>query len=332
MSVLKNAAFFGVRDAIEYVYAKGRREEVGARTNLFPHIVDLSNFDDHVHSLREVEVVFSTWGMPALTAAHLDQLPSLRAVFYAAGAVRSFARPLLDRDITVVSAWQANAVPVAEFTLAQILLATKGYFRNARDCRSPSTHGIAFRGPGNYGETIAILGAGAIGRKVIEMLRPFHLRLIVFDPFMDEDRAARLGVEKVSLEAAFERGCVVTNHLAHVPDTERLLRGQLFAGMRESATFINTGRGATVDEEGMIRVLASRPDITALLDVTWPETPAEGSPLFALPNVQLTGHLAGSSGDEVVRLADYCLEEFGSWLRNCPLRAAISAPMLETMA
>jgi len=135
--------------------------------------------------------------------------------------VRGFARPLLRRGITVVSGWAANAVPVAEFTLAQILLANKGYFQNGRECTGTDRYRTAFRGCGNYGTTVALLGAGQIGRKTIELLRPFHLRVIVFDPFLDEVQADDLGVEKVSLEQAFGQGQVVSNHLADVPATPK---------------------------------------------------------------------------------------------------------------
>lgn len=329
---LKKAAFFGQLNTIETVYAQGRREKIAGLTELYPSIIDLENFQEHAEVLSKVEVVFSTWGMPLLTPEHLDQLPSLKAVFYGAGSVQSFAAPLLDRGIVVMSAWQSNAIPVAEFTVAQILLATKGYFRNATEFKSPKAFQTGHRGRGNFGETIALLGAGAIGRKVIELLRPFHLKIIVFDPFLSEDAAAELGVEKVSIEAAFERGYVVSNHLANLPSTEGMLKGEFFARMRENAVFINTGRGITVDEKAMTTVLQSRLDLTALLDVTWPEPPPEESILYSLPNVHLSTHIAGSLGDEIVRMADYCIEEFLAWSSGLPLRYAVSFEMLKTMA
>jgi len=330
--LLKKAALFGWPDWIERIYGSKYLHKLAAHTRLHAQILEDKNFSEHAPFLGDLEVIFSTWGMPCLTPEQLDCMPSLRALFFAGGSVRSFAHTLLERGIIVVSAWQANAVPVAEFTLAQILLAAKGYFRNTHSYKSPQDRETAFRGRGNFGETIAILGAGAIGGKVIELLRPFNLRVIVFDPFLCEERALLLGVEKVSLQAAFERGYVVSNHLAGVPETERLLTGDLLASMQPDATFINTGRGETADEGAMIRVLLARQDITALLDVTDPEPPSEGSLLYSLPNVHLTTHIAGSMGNELVRMADYCFEEFMAWDRGDPLRYAVSLPMLKTMA
>jgi phosphoglycerate dehydrogenase-like enzyme len=328
----KKAAFFGWHEWIGRVYGKGRRTQIAAWTQLYPDIVDEGNFHEHAKNLCGIEAIFSTWGMPELKPGQLDLMPALRAVFYAGGSVRGFARPLLERHITVVSAWKANAVPVAEFTLGQILLAMKGYFRNSREYKSPAGRETAHRGPGCFGETVAILGAGAIGKKVIALLKPFHLQIIVFDPFLSDIEARELDVEKVSLETAFEKGYVISNHLADVPETEHLLNGALFERMRPTATFINTGRGNTVNEMEMINVWRSRKDITALLDVTRFEPPEEGSLLYSLPNVQLSTHIAGSIGDELVRMADYCLEEFAAWRDGKPLRYSVSPSMLETMA
>lgn len=329
---LKRAVFCGSKLWLDRVYAKGRWEQVAKLTSLHPEVIDLENFAEHSAHLREAEVIFSTWGFPRFTPAQVDHMESLQAIFYAGGTVQSFGPQFLARNVSVVSAWQANAVPVAEFTLAQILLSTKGYFRNVRETGSPHTQRDAFQGPGNFGETIAILGAGAIGTKVIELLQQFQLRMIVYDPFLSAERASRLGVEKVSLETAFEEAFVVSNHVANVPETKRLIHGGLFARMRPGAAFINTGRGETVDEPSMISVLRERPDITALLDVTFPEPPLPDSPFYKMPNVLISGHIAGSINDELVRMADYCIEDFIAFTNNRPLRYAVSAAMLETMA
>ncbi len=327
-----DSAFFGDANSIARVYAQGRRERLQAHTQIYPHIVEAKTLNDHLPMLAKTQVIFSTWGMPKLTPPQLDQLPQLQAVFYAAGSVQSFAKPLLDRNVTVTSAWRANGRPVAEFTVAQIVLATKGVFGNMRQCRSRDAWRNSFKGRGNFGATVALLGAGAIGRLVIDLLKAYELRVIVFDPFLSDEHAAELGVEKVSLEDAFSRGYVVSNHLANLPATVGMLRKDLFDRMPENATFINTGRGATVDEPGMIDVLTRRSDLTALLDVTLPEPPVEGSPLYSLPNVFLTPHIAGSIGDEVIRMADYAIDEFRRWLNKESLHHSVSMAMLETMA
>lgn len=132
------AAFVGPTDNVRKVYGHGRFDAIAKRTDLLPQIVEPRDFDAKLPLLNDIEVIFSTWGFPEMTDERLDAMPSLRAVFYAAGTVQAFARPLLARGVTVVSAWRANGVSVAEFTVAQIVLGCKGYFRNVREYTSPS--------------------------------------------------------------------------------------------------------------------------------------------------------------------------------------------------
>ena len=329
------AALIGNSERIAAVYGGGRRERLATEFDLFPDIVTPDSLRERQGDLKDVRFLFSTWGMPALDREQIALLPSLEAVFYGAGTVQRFARPFLKSGIKVVSAWGANAVPVAEYTVAQILLANKGFFRAAGAVNSVETwrkHDGSVL-PGNYDSTVALLGAGMIGRNVIERLKPYALDVVVFDPFLSDADAATLGVEKVELADAFKRGLVVSNHLANLPATEGMLRREHFASMQRYGTFINTGRGATLDEPALIDVLSDRSDLTAVLDVTCPEPPVDGSPLYRLDNVILTPHIAGAVGKhEVWRMADYMIDEAIALRKGCDLKYEVTLKMLETMA
>ena len=338
ISARPTAAFFGQPHSIQRVWAQNRRAQLeselqNAGYRVFPTTIDTRNFEQYRAELHDLQLIFATWGMPGLNEAQIAEMPNLRAIFYAAGSVQGFARPFLARGIHLTSAWAANAVPVAEWTLAQILLSNKGFWRNVQQCATPEGRSNSpHRGRGNFGASVAILGMGQIGRRVRELLRPFALKVIVFDPFLSAEDAAKLQVERVTLEEAFARGDVVTNHIANLPTTIALLRGVHFAQMPPDATFINTGRGATVAQNELLQVLAARPDLTALLDVTQPEPPEATSLLYQLPNVRLTSHLAGSQADECVRMADYAIEDWRRFERGETSPHAVSLPMLETMA
>jgi len=171
-----------------------------------------------------------------------------------------------------------------------------------------------------------------ISRHLIGLLKPFSLQVLVHDPYLQDDEAARLGVAKATLPKIFGDCYVVSNHLPNLPALKGVLNGKLFRSMREGATFINTGRGAQVDEPALIEVLKERPDITALLDVTDPEPPVAGSPFYSLPNVQLSSHIAGSLNDEVQRMADWMIEDFLNWESGRPVFNAVTKRMLATMA
>jgi phosphoglycerate dehydrogenase-like enzyme len=332
--VKKKAAFVS-NDwwAVDRVYKPHHKARLAELTDLFRECITRDTMAAHSHVLRETEVIFSTWGFPTLTDGDLAQyFPKLKAVFYGAGSVQGFARPLLARGVTLVSAWGANAGPVADFVVSQILLACKGYFRNVREFKATRNRRAAYVGPGPYAETVAILGAGMVGRRVSERLQGRHLNLLVYDPFLSDAHAAALGVTKVPLAEAFARAYVISNHLANKPETQRILNGEMFRRMRDEAVFINTGRGASVDEEELIAELKRRPTLTALLDVTDPEPPAADSELFALPNVLLSTHLAGALDNECAWLADCCIAEFEAWQSGQPLHCQVTPDMLDTMA
>ena len=284
-------------------------------------------------NFRDTEYIFSTWGMPIFTEEEIKaHLPDLKAVFYGAGTVQKFARPFLNCGVKVFSAWAANGVPVAEYTVAQIILANKGFFKSMRYTDRAIASAVFRKYPGNYGVKVGIIGAGMIGKMVIRKLRDYCLEVLVFDPFLPDVTAAELGVKKVTLEEIFSQCQVVSNHLANNAQTKGMLHGKLFETMLPYATFLNTGRGAQVVEADLIRVLTDRPDLTAILDVTSPEPPVEGSPLYSLPNCILTPHIAGSAGNEVRRMGQYMEEEYKNLLANRPCKYEVTLEMLETMA
>lgn len=320
------AAFFSDRPhKLHQVYGAGRWQQIAALADVYPTVISSANWRHHQGALANIDVIFSSWGMPTLPESAIASMTKVRALFYAAGATDNFCRPYLRRNIAVISAWQANAIPVAEFCLAQILLALKGYYRVNQAYTAPSTFKSLSQqrfAPGAYGDTVALLGAGAIAGKLTAMLSAFSLHLLVI-PSRPERRA-------VSLESAFERAFVISNHLPNRRDNIGLIGGEHFARMRKGAVFINTGRGAQINEAEMIEVLRARPDLTALLDVTSPEPPLANSPLYTLANVRLSSHIAGAMNDETRRLADYVIEDFHRWLSSLPLRYQITENRLLT--
>ena len=321
-------------DLVDYVFAAGRRELLEKAVSLHPVLLSSANIEQEASKLKDVEVLFSTWGMPNLPPEKIALMPSLKVIFYAAGSVKGFAGPFLDKGITVVSAWRANGIPVAEFTLAQILLSSKGYFRNSREARDPELriNGGCHAGRGVFGEKVGLIGCGMIARYLIGLLKPFNLKVFVHDPYLSDADATKLGVENVDLPRLFSECYVISNHLPNLESLRGVIGKSLFESMREGATFINTGRGAQIDEAALVEVFKSRQDLTALLDVTDPEPPPADSPFYKMANVRLTSHIAGSMNDEVVRMADYMLEEFASWDAGRPLKHSVSKEMLATMA
>jgi phosphoglycerate dehydrogenase-like enzyme len=136
----------------------------------------------------------------------------------------------------------------------------------------------------------------------------------------------------VSLEELFRESDVVSLHAPHTDETDGMITGEHIASMKRGATFINTARGGIVREEEMLEVLRKRPDLTAVLDVTEPEPAAADSPVFALPNVVLTPHIAGSLGLECRRMGRYMVDELRRYLNGEPLRWQVTRELVEKIA
>lgn len=331
------AVFLNDSYQIERVYPDELRSRMAALMDLHPEPIRSDGFEDNKAVLRSAEAIFSTWGMPALSEEQIAAwLPNLKIVFYGAGSVQHFARPFLRRGVRVVSAWAANAVPVAEFTASLVCLCLKGFFpahHLARDdWREASA--VAGRHPGGYRATVGLLGLGMIGRGVAERIRGFDVTVIAYDPYAPDSLFESLGVQRAeTLTHVFAGSDVVSNHIANLPATQEMIRYEHFSVMKEYGAFINTGRNAQVHVPGLVRALTEAPTRTAVLDVTDPDEPPQpGNPLLALPNVYLTPHMAGATGNEVWRMAEYMLDEYKRYRAGEKLKWEVTEKMLETMA
>jgi phosphoglycerate dehydrogenase-like enzyme len=309
------------RDAYEEIYGERERAEIAGLVDLVGPPQTAESVAGVPELLRETELLLSGWRLPRLDSKFLAGAPRLRAVFYAAGSVRGFVTDeLWERGIRVTSAAAVNAIPVSEYTLAVILFSLKHGWRLAREARQmhalPTRNGL----PGAFGSTVGLISLGAVGRLVCERLRTFDLRVLAYDPHLTAADTAELGVELCPLEDLFERSDVVSCHAPLVDDTRGLVTGDLLAAMKPGATFVNSARGAVVREHELVDVLTRRPDLQAVLDVTDPEPPASGSPLYTLPNVVMTPHIAGSLGRERRRLGGAMVDELRNYVSGRPLR------------
>ncbi|MGY5121711.1 hydroxyacid dehydrogenase [Streptomyces sp. 900105755] len=285
-------------------------------------------------TLARTEVLVTGWGCPVLDAAALDAAPKLRAVLHAAGSVKGFTTPeVWRRGIVVSSAAAANALPVAEYTLAMILLAGKDVFafRDLLRTRRAFPYGDIVPGIGNFRRRVGVVGASRIGRRLIELLRPYDLSAALADPYVDEAEAARLGVPLLPLDDLLRTSDVVTLHAPQTPETRHLLGARELALMPAGSVLINTARGSLLDHDALVEEVRTG-RLTAILDVTDPEPLPADSPLFDLPGAFLTPHLAGSQGNEVARLGLTVVEEAGRLLAGAGLLHAIDHSALERAA
>ena len=313
MSSLPQAIYTGWASRLDHVFGSDEIALLQARFQL-KKVDDLAA-EASAGSLAETEYIFGTWMLPRMGGELLERMPALKAIFYAAGSVKPFVSPdLWAKGVRIHSAWAANAVPVAEWTFAQIILCLKRTWPAARRTwETKAYHLEAYeneRIPGAYGSTVGLLSLGMIGRMVAERLQTLDVEVIAYDPFIKAEDAEALGVRLVDLNTLFAEADVVSCHTPWLKETEGMYRREHFASMKPYASFINTARGAVVDEPSLLEVLSQREDLTAILDVTHPEPPPSGSLMYSLPNIVITPHIAGSMQGECRRMARYMIEDY----------------------
>ncbi|WP_334058734.1 NAD(P)-dependent oxidoreductase [Polaribacter sp. P097] len=271
------------------------------------------NLKENPSRFKNVKYIFSTWNMPLFSEDEIiAYFPSLIAVFYAAGTVKYFAKPFLNCGIKVFSAATANAIPVAEFVTAQILLANKGYFQAQKAYKTPLWRFSFNKGRsytnsknGNYNAKVGIIGCGAIGSKVAELLKPYHIEVWVYDPFISDEKITALNIKLKELDAIFSNCDVITNHLPNIKETKGIINWDVLSLLKDSATFINTGRGEQIIEKDLAKAMRKKPNACALLDVTLKEPIRPWSALLRKKNVFLTPHIAGSMSNEIDRMVSF---------------------------
>jgi phosphoglycerate dehydrogenase-like enzyme len=346
MAAIAPVAATGSRPKLAFAYRPALARDVFAAEHLrrlhdLCDVLDvnpLQGFDDDRAKLilSEIAVLVTGWGCPRIDAAVIGLAPHLRLIAHSAGTVKSFIAPeVFDAGITVTNAAAANAIPVAEFTLAAILFANKNVFgfrelyRSKRDQTHPEQ--LTDEPVGNWHKTVGIVGLSRIGRRVIELLRPFDLSVLVHDPYLSAAEATALGVRNLPLDDVIGRADVLSLHAPALDSTRHMIDARRLALLRDGSTLINTARGSLVDQTALTRELVSG-RISAVIDVTEPEVLPATSPLYDLPNVLLTPHIAGAVGRERERLGEMAVAEVERFLRGEPLVHRVAAATLHLQA
>jgi phosphoglycerate dehydrogenase-like enzyme len=233
----------------------------------------------------------------------------------------------------MISAADANAVPVAEFAFAQIVFSLKRGWLHARRLRESEPDArkrVAV--PGTFGSRVGILALGAIGRKVCAFLKMTEVEILAHDPFAPDAVFESCGARKATLDEIFSTCDVVSVHLPNLPSTRGVLDARLLSRLKPGATLINTARGDVLDEVALFETLRARPDVWAVLDVLADADRGVAPELPALENVVLTPHIAGSLDAECRRMGRFIADDLGRYLSGETPRGLVTRERLERMA
>lgn len=282
--------------------------------------------------IEGADIVVTSWGCPPLDETILRQAPDLKLIMHAAGTVKRIVTPaVLSRDIPVSSANTALGQRVAETALGLTIVSLKAIWQLARDTREGEWMRNRPRVRELYGITVGVIGAGQSGGHYIELLRRFHVRLLVCDPGLTEEQIRALGAEKADLDRLMRESDVVSIHAPAIPTTVHMINGPLLRLMKDDAILINTARGSLIDETALIEEL-SKGRLWACLDVTNPEPPALDHPFRSLPNVTLIPHIAGVVTNGLYSLGEFAVSELEAFSEGRPLSGVVPLARLDVLA
>lgn len=316
----------------ERVYGTAERRAFAQLIDIQEVLVTNENWRAHHRLLRDVDVIVASWGGAILTEELLAAMPNLQLYLYGAGHLNGImSAAAWERGIRVTTANPANAIPVAEFVLAQTIFSLKRgweYMQRAKQGHS-DLWGCNKFVAGLFGSTVGIVSLGQISTRLIHLLRHFDLQILLSCCDATAEQAAALGARLVAIEEVFQSSDVISLHLRSNPATRGIINRNLLDRMKPKATLINSARGDVICDADLLAFLQARPDVYACLDVLHPEPPPVDCPLFALPNTVITPHLAGSMHTESRRLGRFMLDELKRFLAGQPLQAEVTRAIVE---
>ena len=259
------------------------------------------------------DVVLTSWGAPHLDKAWWADGNGPKVVAHAAGSVKKLVDPaILEQGVAVFSAGTRIAWSVGEYCLASMLTLARRLPQFDQALRAGGWKQSHLRGGELAGQSVGVLGASSTARALITLLKPFGCDVVVYDPYLNDERAAQLGVRTASLEEALQ--CrFVSIHVPDVPETRVLVTRKLIEQLPDQTILVNSSRGPAIDQEALLEhCLDGR--LFAALDVYDPEPPKFGPEVLAASNLLLTPHIAGDTVEGHLALAGYVLADVVKWL------------------
>ena len=292
------------------------------------------NAQELASRLPGVDALITGWGIVPLTAEVLAQADRLRLIAHAAGSVKGFVTDaVFARGIAVTHAASRIADSVAEFSLLAVLIGLRRPHDLDRQMktRTPWPAGIEAPAYEIAGRSVGLLGMGYVGQRAARLFQAVGAEVWAYDPYLSPQRAAELGVRQAALDALLRACPIISVHLPVTEETHHLLGARELALIQDGAVFVNTARSWVVDQQAMIRELATG-RFWAALDVFDVEPLPAEHPLRHMDNVLLTPHVAGFTRDCYGSLMALMVAEVERFFAGEPLKFRVTRDMLPTMA
>lgn len=256
-----------------------------------------------------------------ITAKVLQAAPRLGAIGVPRGGPLNVnIRAATKRSVPVLNAPGRNAPVVAEFTLGMILSSVRNISRSHEDLRAGTWRGDFYvyelSGFELNGSTAGLIGFGNVGARVCRLLKAFGVRVVVYDPFVEDDTVREHGAEPVELSELLSTADIVSLHLRLSAETRKFMNAERLNAMKQGSVFVNTARGGLVDYDALADAIRSKHLGGAALDTFDGEPLRANSPLRELENVVLTPHIGGASKETARRGVEIVVSDFVRLVRG----------------
>lgn len=229
------------------------------------------------------------------------------------------------KGIIVMNTPFGNMITTAEHAIAMMFAVARQIPEASASTHAGKWEKSKFMGVELTGKTLGVIGAGNIGGIVCERAVGLKMKVAAYDPFLSEERATKLGVEKVSLDDLFARADFITLHVPKTEQTANMIDAAALAKMKPGVRIINCARGGLVDEDALAEALKSGHVAGAAFDVFQVE-PATESPLFNLPNVVCTPHLGAATTEAQENVALQVADQMADYLLTGAVTNALNMP------
>jgi phosphoglycerate dehydrogenase-like enzyme len=277
----------------------------------YNNTVETLELPDLAIRLRDADALVTGWGQKLITP---DILGNVKIIAHTGGTVNGIIdESVFNAGIKVLSGNNYYAESVAEGVLGYML-----FMLRKMDHYSGKLKNRLWEpgyNEGLYDQTVGIVSLGAISRHLIKLLKPFRVKIKVYSTTQNPETSAELGFTYAGLEEIFETCKIVSVHTARKPETEKMINARHFALLRDDAIFINTSRGAVIDENALIEELKTG-RFRALLDVYTEEPLPLNSALYALENVALFPHMAGPTVDRRDYITNFLIDDIERFFRG----------------
>lgn len=234
-----------------------------------------------------------------------------------------------ERKVIVTYTPHANADSVADFTMGLILSVARHIAQAHNSTRKGLWEATKFLGVEIHGKTLGLIGLGQIGYRVAKRAKGFNMRIVVYDPYIQEKKIRKLKAELVDLDTLLKESDVISIHVPLTKETKNMIGKREINLMKKNSFLINTSRGLVVNEEALYDALKKKRIAGAAIDVFSREPPDSDCPLFKLENVIVTPHIGAYTHEAIARMDAMNAEDIVRFIKGKKPRFVANPEVLE---